>query len=158
MIWQILVSFGPFVSQAWLGDHVLSFFIPVDRVWWRWKEQWVCEGGEVRRVQKDSHCFLCLLRVMTLLITYNIRPCYMFCVVLFTRCTCLNRGVNVFLPRAGGLTSKKPALLSPWNVRLDWYNVKPSPPPTPWCSAQTQIQLKARPSVFIFQGKERLQN
>ena len=26
------MSFGPFVSQARLEDHVLSFFIPVDRV------------------------------------------------------------------------------------------------------------------------------
>ena len=29
---QILMSFGSFVSQAGLQDHVLSFFVSVDRV------------------------------------------------------------------------------------------------------------------------------
>ena len=27
---QILMSFGSFISQAWLKDYVLSFFVPVD--------------------------------------------------------------------------------------------------------------------------------
>ena len=75
------------------------------------------QQGEVRWVQKDWYCFfLFVVRDDT----FNIRPWYKFCAVLFTRCACLNRGVNVFLPEAGGLTSKKPALLTPWNVRLDW--------------------------------------
>ena len=63
--------------------------------------------------RKIGTAFSCLLCVMTLLITFNIRPSYKFYAVLFTRCACFNRGVNVFLPEAGGLTSKKPALLTP---------------------------------------------
>ena len=60
VIWQILVSFGPFVSQAWLRDHVPPLF--------RWivsdgdggNNEYV-QQGEVRWVQKDSHCFFFLV-------------------------------------------------------------------------------------------------